>query len=337
MAKGLDIGTCFLVGATPLDGTDMSDVNITSVRDAFLNMDNEKTTRNMLNMSKISYIEKGDSLYIVGDAALKMANILKREVRRPLSKGVISSGEREAENILYILLEEVVGKPKEKGEVCFYSIPAAPVDAAGSVSYHEAIFKKILEQIGYTAQSMNEATSLVLSNCAEESFTALATSFGAGMVNTSLVFQTMEGMKFSVARSGDWIDQKAAEAVGMTSSQIMAIKERGVNLLDYTEGDPKHIREREAIVVYYKNLIKYVVDNIKKEFRKTDSSVQIEEPVPWVLSGGTAQAVNFLEFFKDEFSKISEFPIPISEIRMAGDPLNDVAKGLLIGALNFSD
>jgi len=337
MAKGLDIGTCFLVGATTTDSTDMADVNITSVRDAFLNMDNEPATKNMLKMSKVSFIEKGDTLYIVGDPALKIANMMKREARRPLSKGVISAGEREAENILYILLKEVVGDPAQKGEVCFYSIPAAPVDAEGDVAYHEAIFKKILEQIGYTAQPMNEATSLVFSNCSDEAFTALATSFGAGMVNSALVYQTMEGMKFSVARSGDWIDENAARAVGMTASQIMAIKERGVNLLDPTDGDPKHLREREAIIVYYKNLIKYVVDNIKREFRKTESAVQVDEPLPWVLSGGTAKAKNFLELFQAEFDKVTDFPIPISEIRLANDPLNDVAKGLLIAAINFSE
>lgn len=332
MAKGLDIGTCFLVGATHTDPTGMGDVSVKSVRDAFLDLDNEPATKNMLKMSKVPFIEKDDTLYIVGDAALRMANILKKEVRRPLSKGVISAGEREAEKILLMLLKEVVGEPSQPGEVCYFSVPAAPVDRDSDVVYHEAVFKKIITQLGYSATAMNEAAAVGYANSAEEGFTALALSFGAGMTNAALMYQTMVGMKFSVVRGGDWVDEGAAKATGRTHAQIMAIKEQGVNLLNPLAGEPKNEREREAIAVYYKNLINYVVDNIKKEFRKTESAVQIDHPVPIIISGGTSKAGNFLEFFKQEFSKVKDFPLQISEIRMASDPLADVAKGLLIAA-----
>ena len=95
MAKGIDIGTCFLVGATPTDSSGLADVSIRSIRDAFLDVENEAATKNMLKMSKVPYIEKGDMLYIVGDPALRIANMLKKEVRRPLSKGVIAAGEKD--------------------------------------------------------------------------------------------------------------------------------------------------------------------------------------------------------------------------------------------------
>ena len=57
--------------------------------------------------------------------------------------------------------------------------------------------------------------------------------------------------------------------------------------------------------------------------------------MPWILSGGTTKAKNFLEFFKKTFEeeKIS-LGVGISDIRMVSDPLNDVAKGLLIAAMN---
>ena len=64
MAKGLDIGTCFLVGAVHTDPSGMGDVSVKSVRDAFLDLDNEPSTRNMLKMSKVPFIEKDDTLYM---------------------------------------------------------------------------------------------------------------------------------------------------------------------------------------------------------------------------------------------------------------------------------
>jgi actin-like ATPase involved in cell morphogenesis len=338
MAKGIDIGTCFLVGASYTDGTEMASVNIRSIRDTFLDMDNETPLRNMLKMNKVPFIEKDDTLYVLGDSALPIANILKKEVRRPLAQGVISSGEREAEKILILLLKEVIGAPQQEGEVVYYSVPAAPIDKDADIVYHEAMFKKILESFGYRAVAMNEAAAVVYSNASEEMFSALGLSFGAGMTNAALLYRTVPGMKFSVARGGDWIDAGAAKATSRTSAHIMTIKEQGIDLLDPTKNDKgevlgeKNLREREAVVVYYRNLIHYVVENIKKEFRKSESSVQIDAPIPIIVSGGTAKAGNFLPFFKQEFSKIKDFPFEVSEIRMAGDPLSDVAKGLLIAA-----
>ena len=44
-------------------------------------------------------------------------------------------------------------------------------------------------------------------------------------------------------------------------------------------------------------------------------------------------AKGFIELFRNEFeARKRNFPISISEIRAANDPLNDVAKGLLIAA-----
>jgi len=335
MALGVDIGTCFLVSAKKDVKSPNAEASINSIRDAFLDIEADQSVINMLKMSNTSYIQEGDTIYIIGEAALSMANLFKREARRPMSKGIISPGELDAEKILLILLKNIMGEPAVDSEVVYYSVPAKPLDRDTDILYHEAMFKKLIESLGYKATSMNEAAAIVYANCASEGFTALASSFGAGMVNTALLFQTMVGMSFSVSRSGDWIDESAAKAVGSTATRLMAVKEKGVNLLDPTEGDPKYLREREAIVVYYRNLIHYVIDSIKKEFKKDNSKIELPDSIPWVISGGTSKAKNFLEFFKGEFNKVKDtFPINISEIRMAKDPLNDVAKGLLIAAMN---
>lgn len=334
-ALGLDVGTCFLVSATKDVKNEEAQVEVKSVRDAFLDIEADQSVINMLKMSNVSYVQENDSIYIVGEPALSVANLLKREARRPLSKGVISSGELDAEKMLVILLKNILSKPQVENENVFYSVPAKSIDIDMDVIYHEAMFKKIIESLGFRATSMNEAAAIVYSNCADDGFTALASSFGAGMVNSALVYQTMVGMSFSVSRSGDWIDQSAAKAVGSTATRIMSIKEKGVDLLNPSEGDPKYQREREAIIVYYRNLIHYVIDSIKKEFKKDNSKIELPNEIPWIISGGTSKAKNFLEFFKGEFEKDRDtFPINISDIRMASDPLNDVAKGLLIAAMN---
>ena len=341
MAKSADIGTCFLVSAT-------QDVNnqiqIKTIRDAFLDMENDPSVKNMLGMSKINFIESEDKIYLVGDSAVTMANIFKKEVRRPLAKGVISPGELEAEKILMVLLENILGKAKVQEEICYYSVPGNPIDRTMDVIYHQAMFSKLIGSLGYKPLAMNEAAAIVYSNCAPEQFSGIGISMGAGMVNVALLFQTMIGMSFSIINSGDWLDESAAKVTGTTASRIQAIKERGLNLMDITvddkgkPADSKTVREREALVIYYKSLILRVLESIKAEFEKHRGSIDLPNAIPIILSGGTSLAGGFKELFEAGFNTVkAKFPIPISEIRMAKDPLNAVAQGLLVAALNYNE
>jgi actin-like ATPase involved in cell morphogenesis len=188
MAKGLDIGTSFLVCASKDPKNPQSEIQINSVRDAFLDIEAEQSVLNMLKMSNTSFIQEKEYIYIIGETALSVANMFKREARRPLSRGIISAGELDAEKVLIILLKSILKEPSVEKEVCYYSVPAKPIDRDVDIIYHEAIFKKIIESLGYKAVSMNESAAIVYANCELEEFTALASSWGAGMINTSLLF-----------------------------------------------------------------------------------------------------------------------------------------------------
>lgn len=318
---GLDIGTMNIVMARqPKGGKPITK----RVRDAFLDLDME--AKRSLKMSKVDFVEKDGSLIVVGDSALTMANLFKREARRPLSRGVISAGEIDAQEILAILVHHVLKDPLQPGEHCFYSVPAAPIDdPSQDVIFHTEVFRKIIKDKGYTAHPTNEAMAIVFSNCLEENFSGLAVSFGAGMANIALSYQANKGMEFSLARGGDWIDSQSAKALGKTASQMCAIKEKGVNL-----AAPKS-REEQAIVMYVRSLITYALQNIAAQFRKVQNDVSLPEAIPFVVSGGTSKAEGFLDLFKEEFELVRrKFPIQITEIRHAKDPLTAVADGMLV-------
>jgi actin-like ATPase involved in cell morphogenesis len=332
MQVGCDVGTAFLVSARQ-DANNQ--LKIKSIRDAFFEVDNDTAIKNMLQMSQVNYVESDDKLYIIGDNATVMANIFKREVRRPMAKGVLSPGELDAEKILLLLLENILGKALVKDEVCYYSVPAAPTDREIDIIYHQAMFSKLIGSLGYKPIAMNEAAAVVYSNGSKEQFSAIGISCGSGMINVCLMYTTMIGMSYSITNSGDWIDESAAKATGTTAARIQSIKEKGVDLMNPADGDPKTIREREAITIYYKSLALRILDSLKNEFMKKQSSIELSSSIPIIVSGGTAKAKNFLEFFKTAFETVKDkFPIPISDIRMATEPLNAVAQGLLIVALN---
>lgn len=320
---GLDVGTMNIVSAR----TTESDKVITNrIRDAFIDLDAE--AKRTLRLSKINYVEKDGNLIVIGDSALNMANLFKREVRRPLQRGVIAAGEIEAQEILSLLVFQVLKEPLVEGEHCFYSVPASPIDdPEQDVIYHQEIFRKIISEHRYKAHPMNEAMAIVYSQCAKENFSGLAISFGSGMCNVALAYETVKGMDFALARGGDWIDTHAAKALNSTSARVCSIKEKGVNLAGAVK-----TREEEAIVLYIRALIRYCLDNIAVQFRRVQSSMSLPNPIPFIVSGGTSKAGGFLDVFKEEFETVKKkgFPIPISEIRMAVDPMTAVAEGLLV-------
>ena len=320
---GLDMGTMNVVSARRTkDG-----VEANRIRDAFLVLPREH--RKMLRLSGVNHIEKGDDMLIIGDAAYEFANMFGSEVRRPLSSGLIASGEIDALEILGILVRHVVKEPTRKNEVCYFSVPAAPVDdPTRDVVYHRGVLQRIVEECGYRAIPANEAMAIIYSECAKEQFSGLAMSFGSGMQNVALAINTMEGLSFSTTKSGDWIDAGAAKSVGSTQARICAIKEKGIDLIA-----PK-TREEEALAVYYKSAIEYGLDHVVREFDKIRTKFHLSKAIPIIVSGGTSKAGNFLPFFQKVFEeRKSRFPFEVSEIRGAKEPLDAVARGLLIQAV----
>jgi len=331
LGVGLDVGTMNLVSARQY-GTD---VKTKRVRDAFIDL--EIDAKKALKMSKVNYVEKDGQLIVIGDSALNMANLFKREVRRPLAKGLIAPGELESQEILSMMVLQVLGEALEVGEHCYYSVPAEPIDVPDQdVAYHREVFKQIITEHRYTPHPMNEAMAIIYSQCAEEQFSGLAVSFGSGMCNVALSYQTMMGMDFSIARGGDWIDLHAAKAVGSTATRMCSTKEKGgFNLANPGKGN----RDAEAIALYIRSLISYCLEKIAIQFRREQGKVTLPDAVPFVVSGGTSLAEGFMDLFKEEFMAIKKkgFPIEISEIRQAKDPMTAVAEGLLVLATQEHD
>jgi len=319
---GLDIGTMNIVSARRgKDG-----VQSKRMRDVFIDL--PITAKRMLNYSKTSFVAREKDVLILGDAALETANVFGTKPRRPLSNGIISASEVDSLEILGILIKNVLGEPRTPKEHCYFSVPAAPIDSDQDIIYHKGVFEKIVSECGYTPHAGNEAMGIIYAETAKEGFSGIGISFGSGMTNVAMSINTLEGLTFSVARGGDWIDAGAASSVGQTSSRICAMKEKGFDLMKPLG------RDQEALAFYYKSAIDYALDKIEEKFKSIQSKFSLSKPIPIVVSGGTSLAGGFMEFFNNVFEKRRDsFPIEISDIRQAQEPLNAVAYGLLIQAI----
>jgi len=321
--KGVDIGTMF-VKCAHKEG---DEIVFRSQRNAFFGVEHTDFTKKILDNSKVKYIIKEDDLYVVGDEALQFANMFNKDTRRPLSKGVISPTEKEALPIIELLIKSVIGEPAHKGEIVYFSVPGEPLDADFNVLYHIKMVEGFLKTLGYVPKPINEGHAIILSELAEEDFTGMGLSFGGGMVNVCLSFMSVPIFKFSVAKSGDWIDQQVAMAVDETASRVSSIKESSLDLSK--EGELSKIES--ALSIYYNHLIEYVIENIKQEFAKARRLPKIPNPISIILSGGTSLPKGFSGRFKQILDRL-KLPIPVGSVRMASQPLRSVAKGALIAA-----
>jgi hypothetical protein len=320
LGVGLDCGTMNFVSARKAGDS----IGTKRIRDAFLDLKPEH--KRMLKLSKTSYVELDGNLLVIGDAALDCANLFNQEARRPMADGILNAGETDAQQVIGLMMKEVLGNPRAKGEKCCYSVPAVALDIKGSdVTYHRMILGKILSELGYTAESTNEALAIIFSECVEENFSGIGISFGSGMTNVCLAYNALSALEFSIGKAGDWIDEGAGKAVQVTKAKMCALKESGIDI-----NNPGN-REQEAIGFFIESLIDYALKGIIDHFHRVKKEILVPKPIPIVVSGGTSLAGGFIDKFKVRFSALEKnFPVPISDIRHAEDPMTAVATGLLM-------
>jgi len=323
LGKGIDIGTMF-VKCAHREG---KEIIFSSQRNAFFEVEYNDFTRSILDKSNVRYIVKDDKLYVVGDEALQFANMFNKETRRPLSKGVINPQEREALPIIELLIKNTIGDPIIENEIAYFSIPGEPIDAEFNVLFHSKTVEGFLRTLGYDAKPINEGHAIVLSECSNENFTAFGISCGGGMVNICLAFNSIPIFKFSIAKSGDWIDRQVSMAVNETASRITRVKETS---LDLSKKDGSKIES--ALRIYYNHLIEYIIENIKYRLETTESLPEFDKPINMILAGGTSMPNGFDILFKEHISR-AKFPILIGDVKRAQNPIRTVSKGALVAAV----
>ena len=322
--KGLDVGTAFIYSAQKSG----PEVAFKKERNAFFDVEHSNFTENILKKSNVKYALKENRLYIVGEDAIKFANVFGKNTRRPLRDGVISPQEEDALPVIELLIKSIVGTPRSNDELVYYSVPGEPIDANFDVIYHQGMIRRFLENLGYKARPINEGLAVIFSELGKDNFTGIGISLGGGMANVCFANMAVPVFSFSVARAGDWIDAKVAQVTNEQASKITAVKEANLNL-NLAESSSDKIEQ--ALYIYYNYLVEYILEQVKNEFEK-NLKPSLEKPVPIVIAGGTAMPKGFLPMFKEGLRK-TKLPFEIGEIRLATHPLLSTVKGTLIAGI----
>ena len=327
-AIGVDIGTGFISCAEQTE----SNIEFRKVRDAFFKLNPSKFLEgsatnfgeNMLKSSGAHYVKVDGLIYVLGDDAFKFASLFHQECLRPMSQGVLNPKQPVSNLMVGELVKAVAGRPTSDDDVLYYCVPAEPVDADFDVEYHKQILSGVFTDLGYkNINVMTEALAVVYSELENTQYTGIGMSFGAGMCNIVYSFMGMPVFAFSLSRGGDWIDSHAAQHTDETNNVVTSIKEKaGFSLYDNTSGIQR------AISIYYESLLTYVVEQFKELYERTPKKQlpNVTEEMPIVIAGGTSLVLGFVEKLRELIT--DDFPVPISEVRHAEQPLFAVSNGL---------
>jgi len=321
---GLDVGTSKVVSAR----RGGKDVACAFQLNAFIPVPYSPVTeRTIQQQSEIHHFRDGDEIVIFGSATERFANMFNAETRRTMADGLINPGEKLAWPVLEAILKTLVPRPRAASEVLAFSVPAAPPGKEAQLTYHEATLRKYLQSVGYRAMAINEGLAVIFSELEDHNFTGIGVSCGGGMCNATLAFLSIPSIMVSVAKAGDFIDRSVGEAVGEHATRVKVIKEEG---LDLTQA-PRDKLEK-ALHIYYEDVVETLVDTLRREISRAENLPKTDRALPLVLAGGTARPRGFRELFERTL-RARKFPVEISEIRMASDPLTSTARGAHIAAM----
>ena len=321
---GLDIGTSRIVAASRVN----QDEKVQAQLNAFVAIPYSRLTENSLKREHVPHAGSDGQLVIFGDESARMADLLGREIRRPMTRGILNAGEPESLPQIKEIIATVLGDSDKGSKICF-SVPAPPLGVEDNLTYHDATIRQILDQLGYKdVRSINEGVAVIYSELEDSNYTGIGISCGGGLCNVALSYMSVPVLSFSLAKGGDFIDSSAASVTGELINRVRLTKEEGFHFNGHFTD-----KIQQAIAVYYDDMIQSIVQGLKDAFASSRNVPKFGRPVPLVLSGGGVLPEGFREKFEKAMATVS-LPVPVSEVRMAGNPLETTARGALVAALS---
>jgi hypothetical protein len=322
---GLDVGTSRIVTARQIN----HEIKYATQLNAFVSIPYSKMSESALQKEGVPHSVDGAEILVHGNESERFADLLNKDIRRTMTRGVLNPDEPDNVKLIREITASLTGKG-EKGQKLCFTVPAAPLGAEDNLTYHEATLRQVLSDLGFAATSINEGLAVVYGEMESTNYTGIGISCGGGLCNVCLSYLTVPVVSFSIRKAGDFIDSSAASVTGERPNRIRILKEQSFYMNGHFE-----TKLQQVLSVYYDDMIQALVAALRNAFQSARNVPKLTRPIPLVLSGGTAIPKGFKERF-ETILRAGDFPIDLSEIRMASDPLTTTAKGALVAALSDS-
>jgi hypothetical protein len=320
---GLDVGTSRIVTARQTK----HEITYATQLNAFVSIPYSKMTESALLKEGVPHSVDGGEILVHGNESERFADLLNKDIRRTMTRGVLNPDEPDNVKLIRAITTSLTGNVEKGRKLCF-TVPAAPLGAEDNLTYHEVTLRQVLSELGFDATSINEGLAVVYGELESTNYTGIGISCGGGLCNVCLSYLAVPIVSFSIPKAGDFIDSSAASVTGERPNHIRILKEQSFYINGHFDN-----KLQQVLSVYYDDMIQALVGGLRKAFLGARNLPKLTRPIPMVLSGGTAIPKGFKERFETILGT-SDFPLELSEIRMAADPLTTTAKGALVAALS---
>ncbi len=265
-------------------------------------------TENVLQKEAVPHTVEGDEILVHGNESERFADLLNKDIRRTMARGVLNPDESENVRLIREITLSLIGKGG-KGQKVYFTVPAALLGSEENLTYHEATLRQVLTELGFEVKSVNEGLAVVYAELESSNYTGIGISCGGGLCNVCFSYLSVPILSFSIPKAGDFIDASAASVTGERPNHIRILKEQSFYINGHFEN-----KLQQVLSVYYDDMIQTLVTALRNAFQGARNLPKLARPVPLILSGGTAMPKDF-----ETVLRASDFPVELSEIRTAAD------------------
>jgi hypothetical protein len=325
LGVGVDVGTSRIVCCR---SDSESPSSVSADLNAFIEIPRSIAVETSLRKRQVPFFNDKDKLFVSGGWSLTFAELFHAEMRRPMQSGVVNPNEPTSIDVMSSIFGRLLGPSQANSEPLVFSVPSPSIDTAdlpssAQLTNHESVLTALFTRMGYRASAVKEGDALIYAECQDSEFSGVGISFGAGLCNVALTYLAVPVLDFSIPRGGDFIDSSAATVLGEKASRVRVMKEQS-----FSFASPSTDPVTRTVRVFYEELIRTVIEKLVQVFTLSPDIPHLGESIPLVLGGGGALPQGFRGVFAAALQQ-HQLPIRISEVRLARDPLNAVARGSL--------
>lgn len=294
--------------------------------------------REALEKMRVPFAVCEDSLVVIGDAAIDVAQMFGAPVLPLLPAGQLPEGDPPVRQILATLIEAALPEPQKPEEYCTLILPGGCAGSRRKPSREQEFFTRLVRLRGYSPLMLSASMAAVLGQLAESGFTGIGISFGATSTQISLAWQGREISSCFVPLGGDWIDEQTAESEGAYTWDSRGVRFVDVHTIrrwkencDQSIATPATRRD-QRLSDLYRELLATIATRAGQEFAEAMQRLDLQKPLAIAAAGGVARIPGFRELLAQAFREESAFPIAVGEMRVATDSDFAVARGGLIYA-----
>jgi hypothetical protein len=298
--------------------------------------------RALLEAGRIPFAVCEGALTIVGDTSAEYSLLFHVRPQRLMPHGRLLKNDPVARQSLAALVDALLGKPDQPGEMCGVTLPGGESFQSLATSSELEFFSRLIRLRGFAPQVLSAGLAVVLAELSRHSFSGLGLSFGAATSELVVAHRGVELAMCSVPLGGDWLDEQIAKEFGDT-----LLDDAGQPILDLSKASsrrrsfdgllnvPTSNAER-FLARLHRDLLYALIRSATFTLAAVPKVLEIPQPLPLVVVGGVARIAGF-EGLLRQACDLARFPLSISEIRFANHHDFTIARGALISAHLESD